>query len=152
MYPFFPLAIYLIGGSDSKDSTYTEGDLDSVPRLGRSLEEGMTIHSSILSWRIPWAEEAGEVQSMGLQRVRQDWVSTAQKIMFNYLEIQRDPRFLEKFICLKTVISGNLDSRVSTVRKAFWSSGLASSLFTSGKTSVTSPYNTQILSFNICCD
>ena len=72
MYPFFPLAIYLVGGSDSKESTYTEGDLDSVPRLGRSLEEGMTIHSSILSWRIPWAEEPGGLQSMWLQRVGHD--------------------------------------------------------------------------------
>ena len=32
------------------------------------LEEGMAIHSSILTWRIPWAEElAGYIQSMGLQ-------------------------------------------------------------------------------------
>ena len=33
------------------------------------LEEGMTTHSSILAWRIPWAEEPGRLQSMGLQRV-----------------------------------------------------------------------------------
>ena len=29
------------------------------------LEEGMATHSSILAWRIPWAEEPGELQSMG---------------------------------------------------------------------------------------
>ena len=34
------------------------------------LEEGMAIHSSILAWRIPWTEEPGGLQSMGLQRVR----------------------------------------------------------------------------------
>ena len=34
------------------------------------LEEGMTTHSSILTWRIPWAEEPGRLQSIGLQRVR----------------------------------------------------------------------------------
>ena len=34
------------------------------------LEEGMATHSSILAWRIPWAEEPGGLQSMGLQRVR----------------------------------------------------------------------------------
>ena len=34
-----------------------------------SLEEGMVTHSSILAWRIPWTEEAGELQSVGLQRV-----------------------------------------------------------------------------------
>ena len=30
----------------------------------------MATHSSILAWRIPWTEEPGELQSMGLQRVR----------------------------------------------------------------------------------
>ena len=36
------------------------------------LEEGMATHSSILAWRIPWAEEPVELQSMALQRVRHD--------------------------------------------------------------------------------
>ena len=36
------------------------------------LEEGMAIHSSILAWEIPWTEELGGLQSMGLQRVRYD--------------------------------------------------------------------------------
>ena len=39
------------------------------------LEEGMATHSSILAWRIPWAEEPGGLQSMGSQRVRNDWVT-----------------------------------------------------------------------------
>ena len=45
--------------------------------LGREdpLEKGMAIHSSILAWRIPWTEEPGRLQSMGLQRVAHDWVS-----------------------------------------------------------------------------
>ena len=33
------------------------------------LEEGMATHSSILAWEIPWTEEPGGLQSMGLQRV-----------------------------------------------------------------------------------
>ena len=33
------------------------------------LEEDMPTHSSILAWRIPWTEEPGSLQSMGLQRV-----------------------------------------------------------------------------------
>ena len=37
-----------------------------------TLEEEMTTHSSILAWRIPWAEEPGGLQSMGSQRVRHD--------------------------------------------------------------------------------
>ena len=32
-----------------------------------SLEKEMTVHSSILAWRIPWTEEPGGLQSMGLQ-------------------------------------------------------------------------------------
>ena len=36
------------------------------------LQEGMATHSSILAWRIPWAEEPGRLQSSGLQRVGQD--------------------------------------------------------------------------------
>ena len=38
--------------------------------LGREdpLEKGMASHSSILAWRIPWIEEPGRLQSMGLQR------------------------------------------------------------------------------------
>ena len=33
------------------------------------LEEGMATHSSIQAWRIPWTEEPGGLQSVGLQRV-----------------------------------------------------------------------------------
>ena len=45
-----------------------------VQSLGREdpLEKGMATHSSILAWRIPWAEEPGGLQPMGLQRVRHD--------------------------------------------------------------------------------
>jgi len=41
------------------------------------LQEEMTIHSSILSWRIPWTEEPDWLQSMRLQRVRQTKVTAA---------------------------------------------------------------------------
>ena len=34
------------------------------------LEKGMATHSSILAWRIPWTEEPGKLQSLGLQRVQ----------------------------------------------------------------------------------
>ena len=47
-------------------------DLGSVPGSGRSLEKGMTTHSNILDWRIPWTEEPGGLQFMGLQRVIHD--------------------------------------------------------------------------------
>ena len=43
-----------------------------VRSLGQKdpLEKEMATHSSILAWRIPWAEEPGGLQSTGLQRVR----------------------------------------------------------------------------------
>ena len=40
------------------------------------LEKEMATHSSILAWRIPWTEEPGRLQSMGLQRVGHDWVTS----------------------------------------------------------------------------
>ena len=36
------------------------------------LEKEMAAHSSTLAWRIPWREEPGRLQSMGLQRVGHD--------------------------------------------------------------------------------
>ena len=36
------------------------------------LEKGVATHSSILAWRIPWMEEPGGLQSLGLQRVGHD--------------------------------------------------------------------------------
>ena len=42
-----------------------------VQSLGQEdlLEKEMATHSSILAWKIPWTEEPGSLQSMGLQRV-----------------------------------------------------------------------------------
>ena len=47
---------------DVRDTTW-------VQSLGLEdhLEKGMETHSSILAWRIPWTEEPGGLQSMGLQ-------------------------------------------------------------------------------------
>ena len=47
---------------------------DAGSILGKEdpLEEGMATHSSILTWRIPWTEEPGGLQSMRSQRVRHD--------------------------------------------------------------------------------
>ena len=49
-----------------------------VRSLGQEdpLEKEMATHSNTLAWKIPWTEEPGELQSMGLQRVRQDFTFT----------------------------------------------------------------------------
>ena len=44
----------------------TQMDLESV------MEKAMAPHSSTLAWEIPWTEEPGRLQSMGLLRVRHD--------------------------------------------------------------------------------
>ena len=36
------------------------------------MEKEMATYSSILAWRIPWMEESGGIQPIGLQRVRHD--------------------------------------------------------------------------------
>ena len=53
-----------------KESTfqYKETQVTWVPSLGQEypLEEEVATHSRILAWKIPWTEEPGGLQSMGL--------------------------------------------------------------------------------------
>ena len=39
------------------------------------LEQGMATHSSIFAWIIPWTEEPGGLQFMGLWGVQHNWVT-----------------------------------------------------------------------------
>ena len=60
------------GGSDGKESACNAGDTGGsglIPRSGKSPEEEMATHCSILPWRIPWTEEPGGLWFMGSQRV-----------------------------------------------------------------------------------
>ena len=69
------------GFSDSsagKESAYNAGDTgDMVWSLGQedTLEEDMATQSSILARKIPWTEEPGILRSIGLQRIRHNWVT-----------------------------------------------------------------------------
>ena len=67
---FLPYFVFSIlgfpGGSDGKESACNTGDLDSVPGSGRSPEEGNGYPLHIVAWRIPWTEEPGRIQPMGL--------------------------------------------------------------------------------------
>ena len=51
--------------------------------LGRKdpLEKGMATRSSILTWRIPWTEEPGGLQSMESQRVGHNWATNTQETL-----------------------------------------------------------------------
>ena len=58
-----------LGGSAVKNRPANPVDAGSS---GRSLEKEMATHSSILAWEIPWTQEPGGLQVMGLQsRARQ---------------------------------------------------------------------------------
>ena len=48
------------------------------------LEKGMATHSSILAWRIPWTEEPGGLQSLGLQRVGHDGMTVTAEAPSGY--------------------------------------------------------------------
>ena len=59
----------LPGGSLVKNlSAMQETQVQSLSQED-PLEKGRAPHSSLLAWRIPWTEEPGGIQSMGLQRV-----------------------------------------------------------------------------------
>ena len=63
-------------------------DESFIPGSGRSLEEGMATHASILAWRIRQTEEPGGPQSVGSQRVGHDWSNLAHTLLWRALERQ----------------------------------------------------------------
>ena len=54
-----------------KECACSEGDIGDLG-WEDPLEEGMATHSSIFTWRIPWTEEPGGLQYIGLQKVGHD--------------------------------------------------------------------------------
>ena len=87
-----------LGGSGGKESTCHVGDPGSIPGLGRfrwrrkwqptpvflpGESREMATHPSVLAWRIPWTEEPGGLQSLGLQRVGHDSATFTFTLLFN---------------------------------------------------------------------
>ena len=60
-----------------------------------SLEKGMATHSSILAWKIPWTKEPGRLQSLGLQRVRHNWVTHTFWCLFSNSSLTRSSFLLK---------------------------------------------------------
>ena len=56
------------GGSVIKNLPTSVGDIGLIPVWEDPLEKGMATHSSTVVWEIPWIEELGRLQSMGLQK------------------------------------------------------------------------------------
>ena len=69
-----------------------------VQSLGQEdpLEKGMTAHSSILDWRIPWTEEPGGPQSMGSQRVGHDRGTNTLTLIQIYIYVKLNLLFSEE--------------------------------------------------------
>ena len=68
-----PIAILgFPGGSEAKVSAIMQETQVQSLCWEDPLENEMATHSSILAWRIPWKEEPGSLQSMGLQRIKHE--------------------------------------------------------------------------------
>ena len=72
-------------GSVVKESPYNEGDVSSIPGLGRYAQSDMTSLSRILAWRISWTEEPSRLQSIGSQRVGHIWINWACTCTHTYI-------------------------------------------------------------------
>ena len=57
------------------------------------LEKGMATHSSVLSWKIPWTEEPGGLQSIGAHGVKHDWRDLARTRTI-YLKFEKYAKLL----------------------------------------------------------
>ena len=69
----------------STDCTWIMFSLISLVLWGNILyfpEKAMAPHSSTLAWKIPWTEEPGGLQSMGLLGVGYDWVTSLSLFTF----------------------------------------------------------------------
>ena len=62
------------GGSEERRNTLQAKE--NWQSEGKEEEKAMATHSSTLAWRIPWTEEPGRLQSMGLWRVRHNWATS----------------------------------------------------------------------------
>ena len=91
-------------GSDSK-SVCLQCGRTQVQSLGweDSLEKEMVTHSSTLAWKIPWTEEPVRLQSMGLQRVRHDWMTSLSlfRIHGQYLRFNCTYRYWDLIVLIE---------------------------------------------------
>ena len=88
-----------------------------VPSLGLEdpLEEEMETCSSILAWKSPWTEKTGDLQSMGLQRVRHDrervsehpWVTETKCYIWLHTVIQTRQEKGEMVMQFKKFLQGD---------------------------------------------
>ena len=119
----FPSQIGLPWWLSVKESTCSVGNLGSIPALEDPLEKGMTTHSSIMAWRIPWT-----VYSMVSQRVGHDWATfsffTFKSNSFSYSKKSRVRRLRQHCVVGKILFTHifrfcSFVSKLLKVKKSF---------------------------------
>ena len=95
---------------------FTSGGQSTEFRADRTLLNGstkaMAPHSSTLTWKIPWTEEHGRLQSMGSLRVGHDWVTSLS--LFTFLHWRR------KWQLTPVLLPGESQGRGSLVGCRLW--------------------------------
>ena len=72
------------------------------------LEKGMAIHSSILSWRIPWTDETGGLRSMESQKVSHDWVTFTHSLIQVFIMVKikiQSPQWISQCLLALSALS-----------------------------------------------
>ena len=106
------------GGSAVKASAWNVGDPGSIPGREDPLEKETATHSSTLPWRIPWTEEPGRLQPMGLQRVGHDWetsLSWGTKIPYVTGHGQKNEKIKNSIIIISFLKAGSLSDLPSKI-------------------------------------
>ena len=88
--------LWWLSGKKKKKSTWNVGDMSLNPWVRKIPWRREATHSSILAWEIPWMEETGGLQSMGLQK-SWTWQRTEQQQQLLVRLIIRNSLFLFKW-------------------------------------------------------
>ena len=86
-----------------KELPHNAGDMGSITGWGRTLEKQMATYYCILVWEIPWTEDPGRLQSMGVAKESDDLVTKQHQVLFN--------------MAIKSVDKHGLRSKVSNLNE-----------------------------------
>ena len=92
--------------------THILGKPGNNQKVALDPEKAMATHSSTLAWKIPWTEEPGRLQFMGLQRVRHNWAISLS--LFTFLNWRR------KWQPTPVFLPGESQERQSLVGCCLW--------------------------------
>ena len=81
------MLIYIDIGFPVKNLLANAGSTGSIPGPEDPLKKEMATHSSILVWEIPWTENLGGLQPMGLQRVRHGLMTKQQESIYTNISV-----------------------------------------------------------------